>query len=171
MNEFNKNEELKYQFVLYINDHIICQRYFNIIGFDEESVDSLQIKDLMETIAGVNLGTHGSLGIIPRYLQKKSLTYMWDNYNPYSTQQEENIKGISDRKDNFQFEIKVDEKTIAKTEFSGNLFPPKIRYAVDVREIIPAIMNEIRTSLSQKKYSFDSKTKAWRESQKEFLVK
>ena len=171
MNEFNKNEELRYQFVLYINDNIICQRYFNIIGFDEESVDSLEIKDLMETIAGMNNGSHGSLGIIPRYLQKKSLTHMWDNYNPYSMQQEENIKSIFDRKDNFQFEIKVDEKTIAKTEFSGNFFPPKIRYAVDVREIIPAIMNEIRTSLSQKKYTFDSKTKAWRESQKEFLVK
>lgn len=171
MNEFNKNEELRYQFVLYINDNIICQRYFNIIGFDEESVDSLEIKDLMESIAGMNNGSHGSLGIIPRYLQKKSLTYMWDNYNPYSIQQEENIKNIFDRKDNFQFEIKVDEKTIAKTEFSGNFFPPKIRYAVDVREIIPSIMNEIRTSLSQKKYTFDSKTKAWRESQKEFLVK
>ena len=171
MNEFNKNEELRYQFVLYINDNIICQRYFNIIGFDEESVDSLEIKDLMESIAGMNNGSHGSLGIIPRYLQKKSLTYMWDNYNPYSIQQEENIKSIFDRKDNFQFEIKVDEKTIAKTEFSGNFFPPKIRYAVDVREIIPAIMNEIRTSLSQKKYAFDSKTKGWRESQKEFLVK
>jgi hypothetical protein len=171
MNEFNKNEELRYQFVLYINDNIICQRYFNIIGFDEESVDSLEIKDLMESIAGMSNGSHGSLGIIPRYLQKKSLTYMWDNYNPYSMQQEENVKSIFDRKDNFQFEIKVDEKTIAKTEFSGNFFPPKIRYAVDVREIIPAIMNEIRISLSQKKYSFDSKTKAWRESQKEFLVK
>jgi len=171
MNEFNKNEELRYQFVLYINDNIICQRYFNIIGFDEESVDSLEIKDLMESIAGMNNGSHGSLGIIPRYLQKKSLTYMWDNYNPYSIQQEENIKSIFDRKDNFQFEIKVDEKTIAKTEFSGNFFPPKIRYAVDVREIIPSIMNEIRTSLSQKKYAFDSKTKGWRESQKEFLVK
>lgn len=171
MNEFNKNEELRYQFVLYINDNIICQRYFNIIGFDEESVDSLEIKDLMESIAGMNNGTHGSLGIIPKYLQKKSLTYMWDNYNPYSIQQEENVKSIFDRKDNFQFEIKVDEKTIAKTEFSGNFFPPKIRYAVDVREIIPAIMNEIRTSLSQKKYTFDSKTKAWKESQKEFLVK
>jgi hypothetical protein len=171
MNEFNKNEELRYQFVLYINDNIICQRYFNIIGFDEESVDSLEIKDLMESIAGMSNGSHGSLGIIPRYLQKKSLTYMWDNYNPYSMQQEENVKSIFDRKDNFQFEIKVDEKTIAKTEFSGNFFPPKIRYAVDVREIIPAIMNEIRISLSQKKYTFDSKTKAWRESQKEFLVK
>lgn len=171
MSEFNKNEELKYQFILYINDNIICQRYFNIIGFDEASIDSLEIKDLMESIAGMNNGNHGHLGIIPRYLQKKSLTYMWDNYNPYAAQQEDNIKSIFERKDNFQFEIKVSEKTIAKTEFSGNFFPPKIRYAVDVREIIPELMNEIRTHLSQKKYTFDSKTKGWRETQKEFLIK
>jgi hypothetical protein len=171
MSEYNKNEELRFQFVLYINDNIICQRYFNIIGFDESSIDSLEIKELMESIGGMNNGNHGSLGIIPRYLQKKSLTYLWDNYNPYSLQNDENAKSIFERKDNFQFEIKVDEKTIGKTEFSGNYFPPKIRYAVDVREIIPEIMGEIRSQLTQKKYTFDSKTKAWRESQKEFLIK
>jgi hypothetical protein len=125
----------------------------------------------MKSIAGMKNGDHGSLGIIPRYLQKKSLTYMWDNYNPYANQQDENAKNIFERKDNFQFEIKFDEKTIAKTEFSGNYFPPKIRYAVDVREIIPEIMNEIRFKLGQRKYTIDSKTKAWRESQKEFLIK
>jgi hypothetical protein len=170
MSEYNKNEELRFQFVLYINDNIICQRYFNIIGFDEASVDSLELKELMESIGGVN-GNLGSLGIIPRYLQKKSLTYLWDNYNPYSVQNDENHKSVFERKDNFQFEIKVDEKTIGKTEFSGNYFPPKIRYAVDVREIIPEIMGEIRSQLTQKKYTFDTKTKAWRESQKEFLIK
>jgi hypothetical protein len=171
MSEYNKKEELRFQFVLYINDNIICQRYFNIIGFDELSIDSLEIKELMESIGGMNNGDHGSLGIIPRYLQKKSITYLWDNYNPYSIQNDENPKSIFERKDNFQFEIKVDEKTVGKTEFSGNYFPPKIRYAVDVREIIPEIMGEIRSHLTQKKYTFDSKTKAWRESQKEFLIK
>jgi hypothetical protein len=171
MSEYNRNEELRYQFVLYINDNIICQRYFNIFEFNEESLNSIEIKDLMQSIAGMNNGDHGSLGIIPRYLQKKSLTYLWDNYNPYSNQQDENNKNIFERKDNFQFEIKVDNKTIAKTEFSGNYFPPKIRYAVDVREIIPDIMSEIRFFLSQKTYTTDSKTTSWKESQKEFLVK
>lgn len=171
MNEYNRNEELRYQFVLYINDNIICQRYFNIFDFNEESLNSIELKDLMESIAGMNNGNLGALGIIPRYLQKKSLTYLWDNYNPYANQQDENNKNIFERKDNFQFEIKIDEKSVAKTEFSGNYFPPKIRYAVDVREIIPEIMSEIRNYLSQKSYTTDSRTKGWKESQKEFLVK
>lgn len=171
MNDYNKNEELRFQFILFINDNIICQRYFNIFDFNEDSFDSIELNDLIKSIAGMNNGQHGSLGIIPRYLQRKSLTYMWDTYNPYANQQDENIKNIFERKDNFQFEIKFDEKTIAKTEFSGNYFPPKIRYAVDVREIIPEIMTEIRFKLGQKKYTIDSKTKAWKESQKEFLIK
>ncbi len=171
MNEYNKNEELRYQFVLYINDNIICQRYFNIFDFNEDSLNSIELKELMESVAGMNNGDHGSLGIIPRYLQRKSLTYLWDNYNPYATQYDENNKNIFERKDNFQFEIKIDEKSVAKTEFSGNYFPPKIRYAVDVREIIPEIISEVRTYLSQKSYTIDSKTTSWKESQKEFLVK
>jgi hypothetical protein len=171
MNEYNKNEELRYQFVLYINDNIICQRYFNIFDFNEDSLNSIELKELMESVAGMNNGNHGSLGIIPRYLQRKSLTYLWDNYNPYATQYDENNKNIFERKDNFQFEIKIDEKSVAKTEFSGNYFPPKIRYAVDVREIIPEIISEVRSFLSQKSYTIDSKTSSWKESQKEFLVK
>lgn len=171
MNEYNKNEELRYQFVLYINDNIICQRYFNIFDFNEDSLNSIELKELMKSVAGMNNGEHGSLGIIPRYLQRKSLTYLWDNYNPYATQYDENNKNIFERKDNFQFEIKIDEKSVAKTEFSGNYFPPKIRYAVDVREIIPEIISEVRTYLSQKSYTIDSKTTSWKESQKEFLVK
>ncbi len=171
MNEYNKNEELRYQFVLYINDNIICQRYFNIFDFNEDSLNSIELKELMESVAGMNNGDHGSLGIIPRYLQRKSLAYLWDNYNPYATQYDENNKNIFERKDNFQFEIKIDEKSVAKTEFSGNYFPPKIRYAVDVREIIPEIISEVRSFLSQKSYTIDSKTTSWKESQKEFLVK
>jgi hypothetical protein len=171
MSDYNKKEELRFQFVLYINDNIICQRYFNIFDFKEESVDSIELKELMKSIAGINICQHGSLGIIPRYLQIKSLKYIWDNYNPYAIQNDENSKNNSDRKDNFQFEIKIDDKTVAKTEFSGNYFPPKIRYAVDVREIIPDIVSEIRNYLSLSKYTFDSKNKAWKESQKEFLIK
>ena len=112
MSDYNKNEELRYQFILYINDHIVCQRYFNIFDFNEESLESMELKELMASIAGMNNGQHGSLGIIPRYLQKKSLTYLWDNYNPYMQQTEDNIRNVVDRKDNFQFEIKIDDKLI-----------------------------------------------------------
>jgi hypothetical protein len=148
-----KIEEQRFEFILYINDHIICQRYFNIRDFNEDSLKSLELKELMDNIVGMNNGQYGSLGIIPRYLQNKSKDYLWDNYNPYFVQKEETTKNIFDKIDNFQFEIKVDKNSVAKSEFCGNYFPPKVRYAVDVREIIPSIMSEIRHSLSQKNYS------------------
>lgn len=149
----NRVEEQRFEFVLYINDHIICQRYFNIREYNEDSLNSYEIKELMDNIAGMNIDNFGKLGIIPKYLKDKSVDYLWDNYNPYTTQKEETVKNIFDKIDNFQFEIKVDKKVVAKSEFSGNFFPPKVRYAVDVREIIPSIMTEIRQYFSQKNYS------------------
>jgi hypothetical protein len=173
MSEYIKTEDLRFQFVLYINDNIICQRYFNIFNFNEDSLKSLELKELMNAITGMNNGQYGSLGIIPRYLKKKSISYHWDTFNYYYTQQDE--KNAFDKIDNFQFEIKVDDVTVAKSEFSGNSFQPRIRYAVDVREIIPEIMTEIRQYLSQQKYTIDDKTKAWeknlREVEKKFLLK
>ncbi len=150
-----KIEEQRFEFILYINDHIICQRYFNIRDYNEDVLKSYDIKELMDNIAGMYNGQYGSLGIIPRYLQNKSKEYLWDNYNPYFVQKEDEEAGksIFDKIDNFQFEIKIDKVSVAKSQFCGNYFPPKVRYAVDVREIIPSIMSEIRHSLSQKNYT------------------
>ena len=66
---------------------------------------------------------------------------------------EDTTKINSDKIDDFQFEIKVDKKTVIKGGFSGNLFPPKVRYAVDIKEIIPSIMTEIRYFLSKENYT------------------
>jgi hypothetical protein len=87
-----KIEDQRFEFVLYINDHIICQRYFNIYDFNEDSIKSLELKEMMDNIAGMNNGDYGSQGIIPNHLKEKSLTYLWDNYNPYFLQPEEGSK-------------------------------------------------------------------------------
>ncbi len=102
----------------------------------------------------MNNGAFGELGIIPNHLKNKTLTFMWDGYNPYSTAQEDTSnRNIFEKLDNFQFELKVDKETVAKGQFCGNYFPPKVRYAVDIKEIIPSIMSEIRYFLSLKKYT------------------
>jgi len=151
-----KFEDERFEFVLYINNHIICQRFFKIRDYNEDSIKSYEMKELMDNICGMNNGTFGSLGIIPQYLQKKSREYLWSNYNPYYIQKDEVSKDIFDKEDNFQFEIKVDKVSVGKSQFSGNFFPPKVRYAVDVREIIPSIMSEIRYFMGQKNYSLVS---------------
>ena len=135
---------------MYINDKIICQRFFNIRDYNENVIHSYELKELVDRITGTNIDVIGSMGIIPNHLKNKSVDFLWNNFNPYMTKDETN-KG-TDKIDNFQFEIKVDKISVAKSHFSGNLFPPKVRYSVDIKEVIPNIITEIRHFFSLKNY-------------------
>lgn len=148
-----KIEEQRFEFVLFINNHIICQRYFNIRHYNEESTNSLEIKELMDNLIGMNNTSIGACGIIPNQLKSKSVDFLWNSFNPYADKQQDDItRNIFEKEDNFQLEIKVDKNVVAKGEFSGNFFQPKVRYQVDIKEIIPQIISEIREYMSQKNY-------------------
>lgn len=140
-----KIEEQRFEFLLYINNNIICQRYFNIKDFDNVK----NVKELMDNLTGMNNGQYGTLGIIPNFLKERSKDFIWANYNPYATTQDLVVRNLFEKIDNFQFEIRVDRETVAKSIFSGNFFPPKVRYAVDIKEIIPSIIAEIRYYFSK----------------------
>lgn len=168
-NYINRAKEERFEFIFYINNNIICQRYFNINNFNEDSVNStVELKELMDNLIGFyNDGQSSNLGVIPSFLKKKSKEYLWEYYKPYAeTQYEEPNKNIYEKIDNFQLEIRVDKKTLIKGEFSGNFFPPKVRYSVKIggvkegdkviqESIIPQIISEIRVALSQKNYTVD----------------
>ena len=62
-------------------------------------------------------------------------------------------KHISDKTHTFDFEIRVDKKTIVKRQFDGNVYSPNVRYQVDIKDIIGELINEIRSVLSQKKFT------------------
>jgi hypothetical protein len=151
--EQRKFEEHPFEFILYINNKIICQRFFSIRDYNEESLESLELKEMIDSICGINNGEFGELGILPNFLKEKSNDYLWNNYNPYSVSQSQEVRSAYEKEDDFQFEVRVDKKTIVKTIFSGNFFPPKVRYAVDIREITPSIISEIRYFLSQESYN------------------
>ncbi len=148
-----KIEEQRFEFVLYINKNIVCQRYFSIRDFNEQSLYSVEIKELMDRLVGMNHS--GYLGIIPRHLQKKSMEYLWKYYNPHNIYQQkfEEGRNLFEKEDTFQFEIKVDKFVVAQSAFCGNYFPQQIRYQVDIKEVIPSIISEIKYALSEKNYT------------------
>lgn len=150
-----KIEKQRFEFLLLINGNIICQRYFDIRNYNEDSKNSMELKELIDKIAGTNNTDFGMLGIIPKYLQDKSREYLWGYYKPYSPQTLDDInrKDIYDKKDDFGFQIRVDGVVIGETLFSGNVFPPKVRYQVNIKDIIPEIIAEIRQNLSKKSYT------------------
>jgi len=154
----------RFEFVLYINKHIICQRWFNINDYNENSIYSLEIKELMDRLIGMNNGDFGSMGIIPKFLKHKAIDFLWSNYKPFYPQKDVQYKNLLEKEDNFEFEIRVDKVVVAQSTFSGNYFPKKSwdkiqvsvfndKYQLDIKEIIPVIISEIKYGLSQKNYT------------------
>ena len=92
-------------------------------------------------------------------MKKKTLEYLWKFFNSYVEQKTEEIdrRNVYENEDFFDLEIKFDDngdrKTIAMQRFTGNVYPPKVRYSVDIRELIPSIISNIQEGLSRKNYN------------------
>ena len=140
-------ENLPYEFLLLINGKPIVGRNFQIKGYKPESLRSLEIKDTIDEV----------VDIIRYQFKLKSYNYLYRYYNPYITQQptevEEIKKDLYENEDLFTFQIKVKGRVVAESIFSGNDFPPKVRYDVDIRAIIPEIISTIQQGLSLKNYT------------------
>ena len=175
----NEIKEERFEFVLYVNNHIICQRFFPINNFDEtmhnqykskdltkkydyetflksndyntEVNNSYLLKELMDNIIGINNGQWGDQGIIPAFLKEKSINYLWENHNEHYVQTEETLKNSIRKVDMFQFDIKIDKKVVVSSKLQNYFYPLSAVNTVKIKEIIPSIMAEIRLFLGKKK--------------------
>ena len=133
----------KFEFILRINGNIICQRYFAVKNFNPKAIQSLNLIDCV----------NDCVEMVQSQLKKKSLEYLWSQYNPYEKQTEDQINRtpIYDKEDIFDFEIRIDERVVGAKRFTGNVYPQRVRYSVDVRELIPKIISQIQYTLGQEK--------------------
>ena len=67
----NSSYREKFQFLLSINENVICQRYFRINNFDYASVESIELKETMDEC----------VKMIQDDLVSKSRVYMWYTNN------------------------------------------------------------------------------------------
>ena len=139
-------ENLPYEFLLLINNKPIVGRNFQIKGFNVHSLRSLELKETIDD----------AVYVIKEQFKARSCDYLYRYYNPYITQpplEKDEKKNIYENEDIFTFQIKVKGRIVAQTFFSGNDFPPKVRYDVDIRSIIPEIISTIQNRLTLKNYT------------------
>jgi len=139
----------KFEFVLYINNNIICQRYFSVKNYDSDVRNSMDMKWCVDEC----------VDMIESDLLVKTKDYLYRQYNPYQIQTQEVItaskKNHSEKEDVFDFEIKVDDRPTVKKRFSGNPYPQRVRYSVDVRKLIPGIISNIQDVFSQEEFDVE----------------
>ena len=154
MKKKNFVKEERFEFVFYINNNIIVQRYFHVPRYNKDFRFSLEAKELMDEIMGMN-GELGRLGLIPDSFKAQTMRETWDYYKPHYTQSPDSVKtwDLFSKEDMFTLEIKVDKRTVVKGGFCGNYFPTSIRHSVDINPIIPEIINTMKEYMALKEYT------------------
>lgn len=143
-NEQFDYKNFRFEFVLSLNGHIICQRLFDIKGYNEEVLKSMDLKYLVDDC----------VELIENDLKEKSVEQLWKYFNPYAEQTQEEIdknKFISEKQRYFDFAIKVDGKPVIEKRFDGHYYSLNAKLQVDIKDIIPVLINEIRSTFSRKK--------------------
>lgn len=146
----NESYKERFQFILSLNENIICQRYFRINGFNNDSLESCELKETIDEI----------VDMIKQDLISKSRVYQWftrntplkmtgfgrtceEIYNKledatYFTYPEEIIDCYNDNdrpkpyEYTFKFAFIMDDKPVYEKIWDGGDYPKYVRNSVDL---------------------------------------
>jgi hypothetical protein len=138
-------DSTKVEFLLTLNDNIIVQRFFNVRGFNPKAKNSLELHYYMKNLKEE----------LEYHLKMKTVTYMMDNQPSITNDPTIMNTSFTDGPEVFNIYIKIGEQTICHRIFDGKLFPPKVRYTVDIRPILKDSLRELTDIFSTKKLSFN----------------
>ena len=124
----------KCEFVLKLGDNIVCQRFFSVRNFNELAIHSMDLHDSVSDIAD---------DIIDR-LKLKTLSLLERDHTENSTESPE-------KEEHFTITIKKGKYVVYTRIFRADLYPPKVRYTVDIRPQISSILRDLTQTLSLKK--------------------
>jgi len=138
-------ETTKLEFLMMVNDNIIVQRFFNVRDYNPNAKNSL---NLYEYLSDFKDG-------LERELKMKAVTYMLDN--TYEIMSNPNVLETSNTEgpENFNIFIKSGDTTICHRQFDAKVYPPKIRYTVDIRPHIKSVLSTLTDIFSSKKLTYD----------------
>ena len=126
-------EKEKFEFLLKIEDNIICQRFFTVKNHNPKTVRSMELYWSVEEIKD----------LIKKYLVLKTV-YFLDEFH------KEDMSKLQEDSGHFTITIKKGNRMIMERIFSAELYPPKVRFSVDIRPQISYILRELTDVLSDK---------------------
>ena len=134
----------KLEFLLTLNDNIVVQRFFNVKGFNPRAKNSVDLYEFMKDVSDT----------LKYDMKMKTVVYMLDNKESIMHDSSVMETSFTDGPENFNMYIKLGEQTICHRIFDGKMFPPKVRYTVDVRPYLKEILKTLTDIFSETNLSF-----------------
>jgi hypothetical protein len=134
----------KVEFLLMCNDNIVVQRFFNVKGFNKSAHKSEEFYDYIKSFCNS----------LQNDLKMRSVVYMLENQYEIMENPEVLNTSITEGDENFNLYIKVENLTICQRSFDAKVYPPKVRYTVDLRPKLKSILSELTDIFSDKKFNY-----------------
>ncbi len=139
-----EQEVTKVEFLLMCNDNIVVQRYFNVKGFNKTAHKSEDFYDYIRSFCNE----------LQYDLKMRSVVYMLENQYEIMENPEVLNTSITEGDEIFNLYIKVENMTICQRSFDAKVYPPKVRYTVDLRPKLKSILSELTDIFSGKKFNY-----------------
>jgi hypothetical protein len=140
-----QQDSTKLEFLLTLNDNIIVQRFFNVRGFNPKAKNSYELYNFMKSIKDS----------LAYDLKMKTVIYMMDNKDAIMHDPNVMSTSYTDDAEYFNLYVKLGEQTICHRIFDGKMFPPKVRYTVDVRPFLKEILRGLTDIFSDYRLSYE----------------
>lgn len=136
----NQNEITKFEFLLTLDGNIVCQRFFNVKGYNPMARKSMELYNYVKNI----------FEEINEDLKIKTFDYLCENQN-YFLNFEDVEDYDDDKKEDFLIEIKLNDDVFISRILPAYYFHPKVRYTVDIRPKLKRILSDLTEILSSEK--------------------
>jgi hypothetical protein len=85
----------------------------------------------------------------------KTVIYMIDNKDAIVNDPSIMDTSFTEGEEMFNIYVKIGEQTICHRYFDGKIFPPKVRYTVDVRPFLKDVLRDLTDIFSEQELSFE----------------
>lgn len=141
----NNLDVTKMEFLLTLNDNIVVQRYFNVKNYNDKARSSYTMSRLMLDIKEE----------IHQDLKAKSCYFLLDNYEQIQLDPSVLSTSNTDGPEGFNMYLKLGDMTICHAGWDAKMYPPKVRYTVDVRPHLKSILKRLTDIFSGENLVYD----------------
>jgi hypothetical protein len=135
----NNQELLKFEFLLTLENNIVCQRFFNVREYNPQIRHSMDLYYIVKNICDE----------IGEDLKIKTMDYLYDNMDFFYDSDDSETK-LDSTQEYFVLEIKLGDEVFIRSMFPANYYHPKVRYTVDIRPYLKRYLSELTNVLSSK---------------------
>jgi hypothetical protein len=140
-----EQDSLKMEFLITLNDNIVIQRFFNVKNYNPDARSSYTLYEYLKDFA------EG----FAYDLKMKTTIYMMDNMDEIMEDASVLSTSMTEGAEVFNIYLKIGDMTICQRQMDAKVYPPKIRYTVDIRPQVKSVLKDLTDIFSTENLNYN----------------